>query len=114
MTDSRERTTGPVATASRRRLLEIAGAVVLLAIPVGAALATAQPIVNPPGRDELDVLSDQRKEVLEQRAVTDEKSAEPGGWEKARQERKNARKARDGQSAEKDQTKDKGKDKDGS
>jgi hypothetical protein len=89
---------------SRRRfLLEVAGAAVLLAIPLGAALATAQPIVNPPGRDELDVVSDQRKEVLEQRAATDEKAAEPTGWEKAREERKKARKARDGKSATEEQ-----------
>jgi hypothetical protein len=89
----------PEPTQSRRRLLlEVAGAAVLLAIPVGAALATAQPIVNPPGRDELDILSDQRKEILEQRALTDEKAAEPSGWEKAREERRKARKDRDGKS----------------
>lgn len=82
----------------RRLLLEVAGAAVLLAIPVGAAIATSQPIVNPPGRDELDVLSDQRKDVLEQRATTDEESTQ-GAWEKAREERKKARKDRDGKSA---------------
>ena len=81
----------------RQLLLEITGAAVLLAIPVGAAFATAQPIVNPPGRDELDVMSDQRKEVIEQRATTDEEATQ-GAWEKAREERRKARKARAGQS----------------
>ena len=89
----------------RRLLLEVAGAAVLLAIPVGAALATAQPIVNPPGREELDVLSEERKDVLEQRALTDEEASGPSAWEKAREERKKARNAR------KDQSDNKGKDK---
>ncbi len=103
-------TSDPDLQKSRRRLLlEVAGAAVLLAIPIGAALATAQPIVNPPGREELDVLSEERKDVLEQRAVTDEKSAEPSGWEKAREERKKARQARDGKSADKDKDKAKNK-----
>lgn len=107
MTDISTRETEPQTPKSRRRLLlEVAGAAVLLAIPVGAALATAQPIVNPPGREELDVLSDQRKDVLEQRAVTDEKSAAPSGWEKAREERKKARNARDGKSADNDKDKE--------
>lgn len=108
MTDISTSDTAPQTQKSRRRLLlEVASAAVLVAIPVGAALATAQPIVNPPGREELDVLSDQRKDVLEQRAVTDEKSAEPSGWEKAREERKKARKDRDGKQADKDKVKDK-------
>lgn len=88
---------------SRRRLvLEGAGAAVLLAIPAGAVIATAQPIVNPPGREELDVLSEQRKEVLEQRAATDKDADEPSSWEKAREERKKARKARERQSTAKE------------
>lgn len=96
MTDNGTSNTEPQES-RRRLLLEVAGAAVLLAIPVGAAFATAQPIVNPPGREELDVLSDQRKEVLEQRTVTEEEASGPSAWEKAREERKKARKARKGE-----------------
>lgn len=80
---------------SRRRFLqELAGIAAVVAIPVGAAIATARPIANPPGREALDVLSEERKALIEQRASDSGNSTDDSGWKKAREERKRAREAR--------------------
>jgi hypothetical protein len=44
-------------------LLEIAGVVLVLAVPAGAIFATAQPIPNPPNRRELAIEPAERTEV---------------------------------------------------
>ncbi len=83
-----------VKSASRRRLLlELAGITVAIAIPFGAAVATARPIANPPSRAELDILSDERKALIDQRSSTAGETGD-GSWKTAREERKRARDAR--------------------
>ncbi len=82
-------------TKSRRHfLLELAGVAAIVAVPVGVGVATARPIANPPSRDELDVLSEERKALIEQRSSESGGSSDNSDWKKAREERKKSRDAR--------------------
>ena len=63
-----ERSIATAATTIPRRtaLLQLAGVAVVIAVPMGAALTTAQPIADAPSRKELDIVPAARTEVEEQ------------------------------------------------
>lgn len=74
--------------------MELAGAAAVIAIPVGAAVATARPIANAPSRESLGVLSTERQELIEQRREPLQESDQNSDWKRAREERKRARQSR--------------------
>ena len=65
---------GPLAVSRRVVALELAGIAIVLAVPVGAVIKTANPIPNPPSRKTLQIMPPERMESEEQqRAAEQEK-----------------------------------------
>jgi hypothetical protein len=64
--DERSVATGSTAIPRRTALLQLASIAVVIAVPIGAALSTAQPIADAPSRKELDIMPAARTEVEEQ------------------------------------------------
>jgi hypothetical protein len=58
---------GTELTTRRAVMIEALGVVAVLAIPVGVAFSTAEPMPNPPSREVLNVISAERLGMIQQR-----------------------------------------------
>lgn len=95
-----ERSVATTATTIPRRtaLLRLAGIAVVIAVPMGAALTTAQPIADAPSRKELDIMPAARTEVEEQlrqetkrRRAAEKEAASDRSQRKSREKRERPR-----------------------
>jgi hypothetical protein len=81
--------TDPVRLSRRCALLDLAGAIAILSVPIGAAIATAQPIPNPPDRKTLAALSPPLQAKLEQRQTEAQTNLRAARKRKTRDKKRN-------------------------
>ena len=80
---------------SRRAALgELAGMLTVLAVPIGAVIATARPIANPPDRDVIAALSPAKQDVAAARREAANASRRPAKSHKRDPERRRLRERR--------------------